>query len=410
MSNKSLRRRADRSVNFGRKITSVFATIPAAILVVALVLFFYRDTFLTSQALSTLSIISYSLAIVGMAISVGFSRSRIFFVLLLLVLSQLAFSLPAPDGWGDRAYYGLLYYFCTLLLPINILVLSLLEEQGPLSAQGKRRLIFILVQLLLAVVIFVAHDQDMLGYIQQELLPPVHIINTALPAKALTITAVGLLLLFVRQLMKFSVVDNAFFFCLLTLVAAFHFGPATLALPLFLTAATIMLTVAVIQDLYSIAYLDELTGLPARRSLQEEMAKLGDRYAIAMVDIDFFKKVNDKYGHDVGDDALRFLAAILRQEVADKGRVFRYGGEEFTILFSGRGLSEVQPSLEELRQSITRRHFFLRGKTGDKKLALTVSIGAAEHNSKQLTAEQVIKAADMALYRAKELGRNCVVS
>ncbi len=150
--------------------------------------------------------------------------------------------------------------------------------------------------------------------------------------------------------------------------------------------------------------------MPSRRSLNEDMLALEGTYVIAMLDVDFFKKFNDTYGHDAGDDVLRLIAGVMKNFKA--GKSFRYGGEEFTILFPNKSLAEAIPALEKLRESIAKCKFALRGssskKAAERKLNITVSIGVAESNHKLASPEEVIKAADTALYRAKDNGRNCV--
>jgi diguanylate cyclase (GGDEF)-like protein len=198
-------------------------------------------------------------------------------------------------------------------------------------------------------------------------------------------------------------------FCVVVVVAlAHHFYRVPLAIPLFYAAAGLIIILSVMQDYYFKAYRDELTNLPSRRSLNEAMMQLDGVYVIAMLDVDFFKKFNDTYGHDAGDDVLRLLASVMKEFKG--GTSFRYGGEEFTILFPGKGLAEAIPRLDELRKEIAKRKFVVRGsgKTGERKLTITVSIGAAESTPTLASYDDVIKAADQALYRAKENGRNCV--
>jgi diguanylate cyclase (GGDEF)-like protein len=142
-----------------------------------------------------------------------------------------------------------------------------------------------------------------------------------------------------------------------------------------------------------------------------------------MVDIDYFKKFNDKYGHDVGDQVLCMVASHLRR-VGGGGRPYRYGGEEFTVLFSGKSKEDAFTHLENLRQSIQTAQFALRGKNRPKKppkkskkmksppntVSVTISIGVAEPDKKHPRPVSVMKAADQALYSAKKRGRNCVVT
>ena len=140
-----------------------------------------------------------------------------------------------------------------------------------------------------------------------------------------------------------------------------------------------------------------------------------------MFDIDHFKKFNDTYGHDVGDEVLK-MVGVKMSGVSGGGKVFRYGGEEFTVLFSGKGVEDALPHLERLREAIADSGFTVREKKrpgkkpeqsrkgSDKQVQITVSIGVAERAGELRDPEAVIKAADQALYRAKKGGRNRVAS
>jgi diguanylate cyclase (GGDEF)-like protein len=202
--------------------------------------------------------------------------------------------------------------------------------------------------------------------------------------------------------------------------------------------SALILAVSIIETSYSLAYQDELTSLPSRRAFNDAQLRLSAPYSIAMVDIDHFKRVNDTYGHDIGDQVLRMVAAKLAR-VSGAGQAFRCGGEEFAILFSGKTTKEVLSHLEDLRVAIgsaelrmrgadrrleargpDRRNQNSRGRAkgqairdlahpdGSVLLAVTVSIGVACSDEKLSHVEQVIQAADKALYRAKAGGRNRV--
>jgi diguanylate cyclase (GGDEF)-like protein len=191
--------------------------------------------------------------------------------------------------------------------------------------------------------------------------------------------------------------------------------------PLFyFGAAGLILLYAALEHGYEVAHRDELTELPGRRALKELMLQLGSRYAVAMCDVDHFKTFNDTYGHDAGDQVLRFVASKLSQ-VRGGARAFRYGGEEFTVVFPGRSAIEAQPFVESLREAIATSGFSLRRPRRPEKkpehapeagphksVTITISIGVAENSKKLSTPELVLEAADGALYRAKESGRNCV--
>jgi len=190
-------------------------------------------------------------------------------------------------------------------------------------------------------------------------------------------------------------------------------------------AAALILVIAIIQDSHNMAFRDDLTKLPSRRALNEQLPCLGSRYAIAMVDVDHFKHFNDNYGHDVGDQVLKMIASKL-MDVTGRGRTFRYGGEEFTIIFPGKGVEEAAQHLEKLRQVVAEYQMYLRdndrpkddgrgkGRRSNKRperyVSVTVSIGVAEAGGRLSTPHEVIKAADEALYKAKNKGRNQVCS
>ncbi|MFT5162651.1 MAG: diguanylate cyclase (GGDEF)-like protein [Alteromonadaceae bacterium] len=196
-----------------------------------------------------------------------------------------------------------------------------------------------------------------------------------------------------------------------------------LQLPWFmvLTVLVAHYLLVIIIDSYFLAYRDELTALPSRRALNQLALSLGRKYTVAMLDIDHFKKFNDTYGHDIGDQVLRLVAAKLAK-VKGGGKVFRYGGEEFTIIFSGKTADKATPELEVLRQSIADYAIAVRQperkskqarkaskSQNTKTVSVTISIGVAQKEPKQ-TFEQALKAADVALYRAKKRGRNNVSS
>jgi diguanylate cyclase (GGDEF)-like protein len=185
-------------------------------------------------------------------------------------------------------------------------------------------------------------------------------------------------------------------------------------------AAGLILVLGVLEHGYDLAYLDELTGLPARRAFNEALRQLRRNFTIAMCDVDHFKKFNDTYGHDAGDQVLKMVASQLSR-VRGGGRVYRFGGEEFAIIFRGRSAEETQPLVESLREAIASKEFVLRGPqraledTGEKpkpgpkhSVVITISIGVAGHTTRRPTPDMVVEAADAALYRAKEAGRNCV--
>ena len=187
------------------------------------------------------------------------------------------------------------------------------------------------------------------------------------------------------------------------------------------SAAGLLLIINQTQALLNMVYRDELTQIPNRRALLRDVRTMGNHYALAMVDVDHFKPINDEYGHDLGDQVLRAIAAQLRR-VSGGGRAYRFGGEEFCLLFRGKTREQVVDHLEQLRKNIANYDMATRDNknrpryqsSGEKKrgasrrrgnIRVTVSIGVADAQD-ALHFDGVMKAADSAMYRAKEAGRN----
>jgi diguanylate cyclase (GGDEF)-like protein len=159
-----------------------------------------------------------------------------------------------------------------------------------------------------------------------------------------------------------------------------------------------------------LAVLDDLTGLYNVRYLQQRFAeewKRAERHreplAIAMLDVDHFKLVNDQHGHDVGDAVLREVSTRLKGSVRDTDVVARYGGEEFVVLLPSTQLAGALVVAERIRKAIGSR----RVETARARLDVTTSIGVALYPSRGVSSkDQLLRAADAALYRAKEEGRD----
>lgn len=160
---------------------------------------------------------------------------------------------------------------------------------------------------------------------------------------------------------------------------------------------------------------DSLTGLYNRRWLDDRLPRLldegrsnGSPVAALMVDADYFKQFNDRYGHAAGDDALRALAKILKQSLRENDAVVRYGGEEFTVLLPRSDADRAMAVAERIRQAVNSAALNIQGV--DSTVRIAVSIGAAVASAnKPLAASDLLRQADHALYEAKEAGRNKVV-
>ncbi len=203
-------------------------------------------------------------------------------------------------------------------------------------------------------------------------------------------------------------------------IACRSYPPSTV---IYFTTCGLILIFSVMEYSFYVAYIDELTNLPGRRSLNQFLIHLGKRYSIAMIDIDFYKRFNDTYGHNTGDQVLRMVAQKLAA-VPGGAKVFRYGGEEFTAIFPGSSARRTFLFMENFRRNVESSPFVIRNKNrykttsenrggkadADKDIVtITVSVGVASSGKNFKRPETVIKIADEKLYRAKEAGRNIVI-
>jgi len=379
---------------------------------------------------------AYFVLLAGAGMGLWFNRGRAFVAAgsLLLAYAGYRFALDfGASSFAARATYTAV----VLLVPLNILVALLLPERG-VSYHGDHRWLFIAAGEILLVAWIASSGRSALsGAAWQELIehwllrsPPAPFLGRVLFCAA--VTAAVWRALPPRVANQDGPVSPIAVGQAGALVA-FFIGCEWAANPavfgVFTAAAGAILVVAMLQESHRLAFNDELTGLPGRRALQEAMAGLGPAYVIAMADVDHFKSFNDKHGHDIGDQVLKLVAARLA-EVEGGGRAFRYGGEEFTVLFSHATLEQAMPHLESTRASVAAYQMAVRGEDRpkakeqgeklrapgpedsqppDKILSVTVSIGAAAPNDEEaITPAQVLKAADEALYRAKRGGRNRV--
>lgn len=177
------------------------------------------------------------------------------------------------------------------------------------------------------------------------------------------------------------------------------------------------------EDLKRVAWTDALTGLANRRRFDEvlgascEEAKKGSRLSLLMLDIDLFKRINDTYGHPIGDQALKVVAEIIRQcaqhGCGERCLCARYGGEEFSVIVPEKGATHARDVAELIRRNIEQNRFEIESVDGEileEGLAMTISVGVAELDEAWTDnhAKRLVQAADSALYEAKRGGRNQV--
>jgi diguanylate cyclase (GGDEF)-like protein len=152
---------------------------------------------------------------------------------------------------------------------------------------------------------------------------------------------------------------------------------------------------------------DGLTGLYNYRAFQEYVQEMSDKkFAILLIDIDYFKDFNDQYGHLVGDIVLKQIGKVIEENVRRGDRVFRYGGEEFAVLLENVDEEVAMFTAERIRTCVADRAIFANGQEVG---GITISIGVSVFDKVQKSTQEIFEQADQALYQAKGKGRNNVV-
>ena len=348
---------------------------------------------------------------------IRFNRSLVIFstILFSLVYAYL-FWLPVTGGNNNALILNTIVIF----LSLNIALISFYSERGITTLKGLSRFAFIAFQLIFLVWLIKTKNPEWVHIINMAFFPELEVKLLFFSQTALLSILICLFIVSLSYLYRANPFRSAIITAMILALYAITFpGKDLVTIAILFSFVMLLPLLTLVSESYRMAYLDELTNLPGRRALNETLNKLGSKYCIAMLDVDHFKKFNDTYGHDAGDDVLRLLCNKLKA-VTGGGKAFRYGGEEFTVVFSGMTASEVKVHLEQLRENIANNRFILRKqerRTTDKKkrakknnreVKVTISIGYAERNEDAKTPDQVLKLADKALYRAKGQGRNCV--
>lgn len=385
--------------------------------------FYYIPVFtkpLPDVARLSLPYLPFILLLIGLSLSWVFHHCREFNLFLLFIVIYIALDklIWHPIIKVDQQ---LAYLLIVALIPFNFLYHFFSRERGIYSQFGLRRVIFLAAQLFLIYWLLTNPIVEVTSYLNFSFVKLDILKYTAISQPLALIIIVSAIVFIFRLMRKTEVLISGFMTSFIAIIAAVQFYQYPQVATLFIVLAELLVIISITFNAYFLAYLDELTNLPSRRALAQNMSTLGKRYTIAMVDVDHFKKFNDKYGHDVGDQVLKKLANSLR--LVRGGKAFRYGGEEFTILFPGKNIDEARLISETLCKNVEDDPFLLRDKKRpknndakrnrdksgkDKSLTITISIGLAERSEAHAKANHVIKQADKALYKAKNNGRNQV--
>ncbi len=361
-------------------------------------------------------------AAAGIPLAMAFRRDRV--VLALVALWAAAWGIRLAALSGDEMLLRYVFGAAAALVPANLAVIALLGERSVASVAAVRRLALLGLEIGAVAFVWASYQTRLIALPAATFLKPALAAWTPLPHAAIVAFAAAAVVVIVRLAMRGGPVEAGLAWALVAAFTAFAGGTSPVAL-LGLPAAELVLVAATVQAASSLAFADSLTGLASRRTLDEDLARVPERFAVAMVDLDHFKAINDRHGHDVGDQVLRMVAGRLAL-VGGGGRAYRYGGEEFAILFPGRSAREVAPFVEAVRAAVADAPFVLRSperpakrpakpaaRPGGKPspqptVTVTVSAGIADREERAVSPRAVLEAADRALYRAKSTGRNRV--
>ncbi|MGH9503510.1 MAG: diguanylate cyclase [Terriglobales bacterium] len=404
----------------------------------------------------------YAVFAAGILLAWRFHSSRILFALSTVFLAQRALEFFSSGRTASAGPGRIALEAVALLVPMNFISFAVFRERGlVLAAIGPRMALLFFESVFVAII---CRPGEIVGpaFLHPSFLG--HLGWTPLPTLAVLAFVAAFGVLLTRFLLYRKPTESGLLWALVATLLALQAGAAGPAATAYMATAGLILISSIIENSYLLAYHDELTTLPARRAFNDALFHLEEPYAVAVVDVDHFKKFNDTYGHETGDQVLRMVAGKLAA-VTGGGRAYRVGGEEFSILFPGKTAKDAMPHLELLRSVIEVSSFRVRageerrsaarvqgprqdarsqdsqardfggqdrrsserraearrlaaprrtrparpaGEAQSQEVSVTVSIGVAEPKARANAVEDVVHAADQALYRAKRAGRNRV--
>lgn len=362
---------------------------------------------------------------IAMLICINYNRARIFTISLALILVYYFVQTELQSSLNDiRTFY--IYTSISLLIPLMLFLFLFLTERGLKNRYGLFTVFTVPLLFLLAYSIFkmVPESNQIRILIHHFQIRTID--NVLLPLN----TQIFYLLVFLAGIYQLIKTNDEYYAALLSvLVFSFItlncFDQQKISVVMF-SLAGVSLIFSLMRGAHDMAYRDDLTGLLGRRALNERLKGLGKRYAIAMMDVDHFKNFNDTHGHDIGDEVLKMVARHI-DRVKGGGTAYRYGGEEFCVVFAGKDVEYSKPFLETVREDIESYTMQVRdadhrekskakqrgrrkNQRDGKTVSVTISIGVAEPDEKHVKVDEVLKAADTALYKAKQNGRNCLAT
>lgn len=362
----------------------------------------------------------YFLLLTALLLSHLFKSARVGMMVIILLVGYTIILTRLQSPLEQGTTY-LEYLLLAVALPINLLYMIIVRDQKLTSRFG----VFFFLAIGMEIgwcALLVQQFGELSSYFQQHPILVRAASVSPMPVLLIVLLSILICISTLRLLRKNSIEDHAAFISVLCSTITLVFFNVPFISSLVFSLAGLLLVANQVSFSHQLAFVDGLTEIAGRRALEDELKHLGRRYTLAMLDVDHFKQFNDTYGHEIGDDVLKLVA---KQMACCEGgaSAFRYGGEEFTLLFKGKTTEHCLPFLDALREDIAHYPLVLRdqsrpyddkqgrqkrGRASDKKpVNITVSIGYADASQAD-TPEDVLQLADKALYKAKEAGRNCI--
>jgi len=368
---------------------------------------------------------AYAYIFLGAGILLGWymGRSRVLFATMLLALADRALMHFWAGEAATEAVGRLVFNSVALLLPLNFMVLSFVKESPMVTRREIMRLGLILLQAALVAWVGLFGEADAAASLESPIVDPRYSRWTPIPQPALLAFGAAFVHQMARSIRLRNPLERGFVWALLAAFVALHSTRAGWSPTNFFATASLILIIATYHATHAFMHYDEVTGVQKWDDLKAAMRRLRGQYAIAMVDIDRLRQVNEQFGRLVGDQVLRHVAAKVTK-VSGDGKAFCHMAGKFAVIFRGKTVAEAVPHLQALRKAVEASPFPLPARSRSlknpdaaaedafhlKNLPVTITIGVAHSDARKATADQVLKAAERALDRAKKAGRNQVAA
>ena len=336
------------------------------------------------QVAPSLSFYYIAVFAAGLLLAWRFNSGRLLFSLLALLVAHRAVAFfsngPLQTGNALTGPGRTAVALAALLIPLNFIVFAQMRERGLTIAGIAPR--FGLLFLESVVFAVLCRPENSFEYGSANPLRP-----AAFPIPLwILLGFVAAIAVFVHRFFQTrKPIEPGFAWSVAAVFLWLQYAPVGKMSDAYVATAALILAASLIETSYVLAYHDELTGIRGRRAFNESLLSLDQQYAIAIVDIDHFKKFNDTYGHDVGDQVLCMVAKRL-SDVGGDGEAFRCGGEEFAIVFRNTSAKEAFEHLDSLRQRIEKSTFQVRG--ADRRAEKTAEKSAEKSSNRRAGTSQ----------------------